>query len=207
MIAADRQGSAHERESGAQRTSCRCNGRERGLGRAFAIALANAGAAVGLVGRSGADLSEAVAAICAAGGRALALPGDVTDPAVASDALAQLERAFGPVHLLVNAAGLGPPIGPFAESTLDDWWRTIEVNFKGPAVWSRAVLPGMLAVAYADLLKKAEALGEQRAIRELRDVWPPPYSDGQGYAVQRNSILAPTKAFIPIEGGGHFVCS
>jgi pimeloyl-ACP methyl ester carboxylesterase len=41
------------------------------------------------------------------------------------------------------------------------------------------------AVAYEDLLKKAETLGEQRAIRELKDVGPPPYSGGQGYAVQR----------------------
>jgi pimeloyl-ACP methyl ester carboxylesterase len=41
------------------------------------------------------------------------------------------------------------------------------------------------AVAYEDLLKKAEALGEKGAIRELRDVGPPPYSNGQGYAVQR----------------------
>jgi pimeloyl-ACP methyl ester carboxylesterase len=41
------------------------------------------------------------------------------------------------------------------------------------------------AVAYADLLKKAETLKEQRAVRELREVGPPPYSDGRGYAVQR----------------------
>jgi pimeloyl-ACP methyl ester carboxylesterase len=41
------------------------------------------------------------------------------------------------------------------------------------------------AVAYDELLKKAEALGDQRAIRELREVGPPPYSDGRGYAVQR----------------------
>jgi pimeloyl-ACP methyl ester carboxylesterase len=41
------------------------------------------------------------------------------------------------------------------------------------------------AVAYEDLLKKAEALGEKGEIRELRDVGPPPYSNGQGYAVQR----------------------
>lgn len=40
-------------------------------------------------------------------------------------------------------------------------------------------------VAYAELLKKGEALGEQRAIRELQEVGPPPYSDGRGYGVQR----------------------
>jgi pimeloyl-ACP methyl ester carboxylesterase len=41
------------------------------------------------------------------------------------------------------------------------------------------------AVAYDELLKKAKALGEERAVRELEDVGPPPYSDGRGYAVQR----------------------
>ena len=41
------------------------------------------------------------------------------------------------------------------------------------------------AVAHEELLKKAEALGDQRAIRELREVGPPPYTDGRGYAVQR----------------------
>jgi pimeloyl-ACP methyl ester carboxylesterase len=41
------------------------------------------------------------------------------------------------------------------------------------------------AVAYTDLLKKAEAVGERRAIQELKGVGPPPYLDGRGYAVQR----------------------
>jgi pimeloyl-ACP methyl ester carboxylesterase len=41
------------------------------------------------------------------------------------------------------------------------------------------------AVAYEELLKKSEALADQRAIRELKEVGPPPYSDGRGYAVQR----------------------
>jgi pimeloyl-ACP methyl ester carboxylesterase len=41
------------------------------------------------------------------------------------------------------------------------------------------------AVAYAELLRKAERLGDERAIRELKEVGPPPYSNGRGYAVQR----------------------
>jgi pimeloyl-ACP methyl ester carboxylesterase len=45
--------------------------------------------------------------------------------------------------------------------------------------------PRNYTVAYQDLLKKAERLGEQRAIRELTDIGPPPYLNGRGYAVQR----------------------
>jgi len=41
------------------------------------------------------------------------------------------------------------------------------------------------AVAYDELLKKAEKLGEQRAVQDLKSVGPPPYSDGRGYAMQR----------------------
>ena len=41
------------------------------------------------------------------------------------------------------------------------------------------------AVAYGELLQKAENLGEQRAVRDLESVGPPPYSDGRGYAIQR----------------------
>jgi pimeloyl-ACP methyl ester carboxylesterase len=40
-------------------------------------------------------------------------------------------------------------------------------------------------IAHRELLKKAEAIGEQRALRELREIGPPPYADGRGYGVQR----------------------
>ena len=56
-----------------------------------------------------------------------------------------MERAFGPVTLLVNNAGVLQPIGLAWEVDPDDWWRCIEVNLRGPYLWTRAVLPGMLA--------------------------------------------------------------
>lgn len=54
------------------------------------------------------------------------------------------------------------------------------------------------AVAYKELLKKGEALGEELAIGELREVGPPPYSDGRGYAVQRkwSNLFEGADAFI-----------
>jgi len=55
------------------------------------------------------------------------------------------------------------------------------------------------AVAHAALLEKAKALGETRAIRELQEVGPPPYSDGRGYAVQRkwSNLLEGADRFLP----------
>ena len=54
-------------------------------------------------------------------------------------------------------------------------------------------------VAHAALLMKAQALGEQRAVRELREVGPPPYADGRGYAVQRkwSNLFEGANVFLP----------
>lgn len=117
----------------------------RGLGRAYAEALARAGARVAVFARS-ADEVEAVAyGIRAAGGHALALPGDTTDRAAVEAAHARAAAELGPLDLLVCAAGMAAPFGPAWDVDPDAWWRTIEINLRGPHLWSRAVLPDMLA--------------------------------------------------------------
>jgi pimeloyl-ACP methyl ester carboxylesterase len=59
--------------------------------------------------------------------------------------------------------------------------------------------PRNYAVAYSALLKKAQALGDQRAARELREVGPPPYADGRGYGVQRkwSNLFEGANLFLP----------
>jgi NAD(P)-dependent dehydrogenase (short-subunit alcohol dehydrogenase family) len=103
----------------------------RGLGRAFAQALAAADHAVAVVARSAAELAETVAIIERAGGRAEAHVADVTDAHAVAEAFAHVEQSLGPIDLLVNNAGIVGPLGPFAESKVDDWWRTLEVNLRG----------------------------------------------------------------------------
>jgi len=117
----------------------------RGLGRAFAAALAAAGASVAVLARSADQLAGTVAALEAAGGRAAAYPADVTDPAAVARAVAAAERELGPVDVLVNNAGVGTPIGPAWQVDPDAWWRSLEVNLRGPFLCARAVLPGMVA--------------------------------------------------------------
>jgi NAD(P)-dependent dehydrogenase (short-subunit alcohol dehydrogenase family) len=56
-----------------------------------------------------------------------------------------VERALGPVDLLVNNAGQFGPVGPLASIDSDAWWKVLEVNLRGPLYCARAVLPGMLA--------------------------------------------------------------
>ena len=120
-------------------------GAGRGLGRAYAEALAAAGARVGLFARSQAELATVAEQIHAAGGRALALPGDTTDPDAVRNTYARLVEELGPPDLLVCAAGVADPVGPTWEADPEAWWRTLEVNLRGPQLWAHAVLPGMLA--------------------------------------------------------------
>ena len=117
----------------------------RGLGRAFAQALAAAGCAVAVIARSADELAETVATIAESGGQARAFPADVTDAPAVTAAFATIEQSLGPIDLLVNNAGVIGPLGPFAQSSVDDWWRAIDVNLRGQILCAHLVLPGMIA--------------------------------------------------------------
>jgi NAD(P)-dependent dehydrogenase (short-subunit alcohol dehydrogenase family) len=117
----------------------------RGLGRVIAQALAGAGAAVGVLGRSSGDLAETVRLIEAEGGVAAAACADVTDERATTQTVGDLRRRLGPVDVLVNNAGICGPIGPLWTVQPDDWWRTVEINLRGVYTCTRLVLPDMLA--------------------------------------------------------------
>jgi len=117
----------------------------RGIGRVMALALAQAGTAIAVVARSEDQLTETVALIEGAGGRAIALSADVTDQQAVEHMVAETERQLGPVDLLVNNAGGGGQVGPLWEVEPAEWWRCVEVNLRGPFLCTRAVVPGMIA--------------------------------------------------------------
>lgn len=117
----------------------------RGVGRVLALALAGAGAKVGLIARSPDQLAESVRLIEAAGGAAAAACADLSDPASAATAVDKLRRELGPVDLLVNNAGVTGPIGPAWEGSEPDWWHAVEINLRGVTLCSRLVLPEMVA--------------------------------------------------------------
>lgn len=117
----------------------------RGLGRAFALGLAKTGMRVAVSARTAGQLDETVALIRAEGGVALAVQADVADQAAVTGMTLRVEAELGPIGLLVNNAGAGPPFGPAWEADAADWWRTMEVKLKGPMLCSHAVLPGMIA--------------------------------------------------------------
>jgi NAD(P)-dependent dehydrogenase (short-subunit alcohol dehydrogenase family) len=116
----------------------------RGVGRATALALARAGARVGVVARSEEQLAETVRGVSVAGGEALAVVADVSDALSVERMAREVERTLGPVDLLVNNAGTVGPLGPMWEADPGDWWHSIEVNLRGPYLCSHALLPGMI---------------------------------------------------------------
>jgi NAD(P)-dependent dehydrogenase (short-subunit alcohol dehydrogenase family) len=133
----------------------------RGLGRAFAGALAETGAAVAVVARSAEQLQETVDAIRQKGGRAFAFPADVTDEEAVRGSFAAVVRQLGPITLLVNNAGIGGPIGATWEIGAAEWWRCFEVNLKSAFLCAKAALPGMIASGRGRIINVSSAAGNE----------------------------------------------
>lgn len=120
-------------------------GGSRGIGRAIALALAQAGAAVAINYRNGAEQARAVVtAIQAAGGRAVAVAADVSDSAAVTALVRTVGAALGPVDVLVNNAGIAI-IRSLDDMTEADFDQTIAVNLKSAFLCTQAVLPHMRA--------------------------------------------------------------
>jgi NAD(P)-dependent dehydrogenase (short-subunit alcohol dehydrogenase family) len=122
-------------------------GGARGIGRAYAEALAGAGAAV-LIGDMLDDEGKATAAaICAAGGDAAFQRVDVADPASTEAMAAAAAKAFSGIDILVNNAAMFASLqgGPLTEISVERWDKTMAVNVKGAWLCIKAVLPHMRA--------------------------------------------------------------
>jgi len=133
-------------------------GAGRGLGRAMAVALAQAGADCVLVARRRADLHETKAAIEAAGRRAWLVPGDVTDEAVAPQAVATALRERQRVDILVNNAGIYHT-QDIEQTSRQDWLRVLEVNLVGSFLFAKAVGPHFKKQKHGKVVNVASVLG------------------------------------------------
>ncbi|MFO0774848.1 MAG: SDR family oxidoreductase [Nitrospiraceae bacterium] len=120
-------------------------GGNAGIGEAIAQVFAQEGAAVVVTGRRAAELDRVVQAIQRAKGRALAVPGSVTDEAHARDAVARTVATFGGLHILVNNAGVGDFGRPLHEFDDAAWQQLFDVNVTGVFRFTRAAVPQLLA--------------------------------------------------------------
>jgi len=118
-------------------------GGSRGIGAAIAKRLAADGAKVAITYSKGSDAALAVlAAIEQAGGKAIALQADATDPVAVQRAVEATIAAFGGLDILVNNAGTAIP-KKFEETTLEELDRVIDLNIRGVFIATQAALKHM----------------------------------------------------------------
>jgi NAD(P)-dependent dehydrogenase (short-subunit alcohol dehydrogenase family) len=134
-------------------------GGARGLGRAMATALAEAGADIALSGRSAEACRETAEGITAATGRrARGFAADVTKLADVERLVTEVEAELGPVDILVNNAGINIR-GPIQQLTEADWDAVIDTNLKGPFLCARAFGPRMVERGWGRVLNLGSVLG------------------------------------------------
>ncbi len=137
-------------------------GGSSGLGKEVSSYLARSGAGVGVVARTEDQVAETVAQIQADGGRAVAAIADVSRPAEVDNAVELVESELGSIDLLVNNAGVSGPVSPFWDADPADWWSAVEVNLRGTALCSAAVLRGMVARKRGRIINVASNAGVHR---------------------------------------------
>jgi 3-oxoacyl-[acyl-carrier protein] reductase len=175
-------------------------GAARGLGRAFAMRLAEEGAKVMAMNiamrpKDREDLDETVKQIKALGGEVTSFVGDVS---VMKDTAAMAEatvKAFGKVDILINNAAIydGLKRRPFYEIDLDEWDLVMKVNVKGAFLCTRAVFPYMKNQGYGKIINIASEVF---------------FTGSHGFAhyvASKGGIIGLTRA-LAIELGPHRIC-
>jgi len=128
----------------------------QGIGAAIAQELVVRGLNVTVLGRR-LEVVQALAAYAPA--RMLAVSADVTDPAQVAEAVAQAERHFGPVEVLVNNAGQAQT-SSLLKMNLELWDQMLSVNLTGTLVCIQAVLPGMVSRGWGRVVNVASTAGQ-----------------------------------------------
>ncbi len=134
-------------------------GASQGIGRATALALAQASARVALAARNQAKLDELAAEITAAGGEALAVPMDVAQPAQIKSGFEAVRARFGGLHILVNNAavtrdGLSMRMKP------EEWDSVIQVNLTAAHIAIQQALAVMLRQKWGRIINISSVVAE-----------------------------------------------
>ena len=137
-------------QNSAQGQTVFISGASRGIGQATAVAFARAGAeAIFLTARSEASLQKTRSLVEQANPntRCQLSACEVTDPVSTQDAVSGCVNAFGGIDTLISAAGVLAPWKKLADTDVDEWWRTWEVNVKGSYLVCKYALPHVIQSA------------------------------------------------------------
>jgi NAD(P)-dependent dehydrogenase (short-subunit alcohol dehydrogenase family) len=130
-----------------------------GIGRAMALAFAREGARVVVADVVAERVQETVSLVEAAGGEALGVTGDVSDPASAVRFVDAATGKWGQLDVLCNNAGIMDAFTPAAEVSDELWQRVLSVNLTGAFLLSRAALKVMLAAGKGVIINTASIAG------------------------------------------------
>ncbi len=158
-------------------------GAGRGIGRAIAIALGQAGAKVGVTARTVAELDEVVGTIQKAGRKAVAIVADLAQKDAPAKLLAEAAVKLGPIDVLVNNAGIGSSSDPkpVAEFNDDFWELTLLLNLTVPYKLTKGVLGGMRQRGWGRLINIASINGKMPSLH------------GAAYTASKHGLLGLTR--------------
>ncbi len=134
-------------------------GGSRGIGRAIALAYAQAGAQVFICGRNDADVEKAVREIRIEGGTIDGIAADVSRLQDVQRAVRTALERFGAIDVLVNNASILGPREAIDNYPVDAWEAVIRVNLTGPFLMTREVLPTMLARRSGSIINVTSGVG------------------------------------------------
>jgi 3-oxoacyl-[acyl-carrier protein] reductase len=134
-------------------------GASQGLGRATALALAQAGARVAAAARSAEKLASVVAEIVAAGGEAVAVPMDVADAEQVKTGVRTAIEKLGKLDILVNNAAITRD-GLALRMKLEDWEAVLRTNLTGAHLCAQQALAAMIRARYGRIINVTSVVAE-----------------------------------------------
>lgn len=158
-------------------------GAAAGIGAAICRRFASDGMAVGVLDLSLDKAQVVVDEITAAGGRAVALAGDVSDRVQVRAALDKLRATFGPITVVVNNAGITGWV-PFEEITDAAWDRMMAINLRGPFIVIQEALPDMKAAGWGRVINISSSSAQSGTARMAH------YSSSKGGVITLTRSLA-----------------
>jgi 3-oxoacyl-[acyl-carrier protein] reductase/meso-butanediol dehydrogenase/(S,S)-butanediol dehydrogenase/diacetyl reductase len=153
-------------------------GGARGIGRGIAVRCARAGADVSLFDLRPDVAAETAEQIRDLGSDAAVFEVDVTDEAAVAEAVRDARDALGPIHGLVNNAGIQQAI-PLLETTADEWDRHMDVNAKGSFLVAKQVATGMIDDGIEGAIVNVSSVGAER-----------PFPGQGAYGASKAAVLA-----------------